>query len=282
MDTRRCRAPRRLPTTTGMACPTAPRSPTARTPTCRTPTVTSTATATPTSRTGSTASLPRRPGAEASATALMLKGDKAIATVTANGAAPTGTVTFSVGGKSKTKAVVSGKATAKLPSVPPGSLHRLRRVRPLPAKPADRVDGDRVVHRSPDRDEEPGVRELRGPRPAESARPGDGPGGFDVSGKVKIILKRNGQTIKKATVRLSSLESRRRSSAELRRAASTWWWRSTWGPEVQALDGPGPVQAALSPAAAGRGGPSQRRTRTRVAAWDLSWERSPRYLAFTQ
>jgi pectate lyase len=150
-------------------------------------------------------SLAPSPSGQTSATALALKGDKATATVTANGAAPTGTVTFSVGGKAKTKAVVSGKATAKLPSVPPG--HYIVSAEFVPSQPSllttSTDTASYTVPRIATKSRAfasyvaPGLLKARARVAAH--------GGSDVSGKVKIILKRNGQTIKKATVRLSSL-----------------------------------------------------------------------------
>jgi hypothetical protein len=53
-------------------------------------------------------------------TAVTVTGDIARATVTSNGAPPVGTVSFNVSGTSVVAPLVSGKATATLPVVPPG------------------------------------------------------------------------------------------------------------------------------------------------------------------
>jgi hypothetical protein len=58
--------------------------------------------------------------AATTATGLTIKGENATATVTSNGAKPSGVVTFSVNGTSVSAGVVSGQATAKLPTARPG------------------------------------------------------------------------------------------------------------------------------------------------------------------
>lgn len=143
--------------------------------------------------------------AAATSTALALKGDTATATVTSSGVAPAGTVTFSVGGKSVSMGVVSGKATAKLPDVPPGAYTVSAQF--VPTQPSQLATSTgtasyvapQIVTKTkasasyrPDRD----LLKARARVVAHDAS--------DVSGRVTFILKRNGRTIDNATVRMSS------------------------------------------------------------------------------
>lgn len=143
--------------------------------------------------------------AAATATALALKGDTATATVTSSGVAPDGTVIFSVGGKSVTMAVVSGKATAKLPSVPPGTYTVSAQF--VPTQPSQLATSmatasftaPRVATKSTASARYLPARGLLKARARVTAVDES-----DVSGRVTFIVKRNGRTIDNATVRMSS------------------------------------------------------------------------------
>jgi hypothetical protein len=138
---------------------------------------------------------------------LTLTGDAATATVTSNGAAPAGTVTFAVGGKSVTAGVVSGKATAKLPSVPPGDY--IVSAQFMPTDPSQLTSSTgtatftapRIATTNQTSASYLPAREMVRARARVIASDGS-----NVSGRVTMILKRNGQTIKNATVWLSSLD----------------------------------------------------------------------------
>lgn len=138
-------------------------------------------------------------------TALALKGDTATATVTSNGAAPDGTVTFSVGGKSVTLGVVAGRATVKLPSVPPGAYTVSAQF--VPTQPSQLTSSTgtapyvaaRIVTRTKASATYRPSRHLLKARARVAAVDGS-----DVSGRVTFILKRNGRKIDNVTVRLSS------------------------------------------------------------------------------
>ena len=163
-------------------------------------------------------------------TALALKGDTATATVTASGVAPDGTVMFSVGGKSVTMGVVSGKATAQLPSVPPGAYTVSAQF--VPTQPSQLTTSTatasyvapRIATKTKAFASYIFDRGLVKARARVAAADGS-----DVSGQVTFILKRNGRTIENATVLLSSMDSRTRSSVTSSRPASTSWWRNIWG-----------------------------------------------------
>ncbi len=149
---------------------------------------------------------PTVPGpSQTSTTALKVKGKKATATVTTTGAAPVGAVTFSVGGKSVTKQVAAGKAKAKLPSVKPG--HYTVSAEFVPTQPSQLATSTGTVSYTAPRiatKSRAFAKHLAGGQLKARARVA-AHNGSDVSGRVKVILKRNGETIKKATVRLSSL-----------------------------------------------------------------------------
>ena len=138
-------------------------------------------------------------------TALVLKGDTATAIVTSSGVVPDGTVTFSVGGKSVTMGVVSGKATAQLPSVPPGAYTVSAQF--VPTQPSQLTTSTgtasyvapRIVTKTKASASYRFDRGLLKARARVSAVDGS-----DVSGRVTFILKRNGRTIDNATVRMSS------------------------------------------------------------------------------
>jgi hypothetical protein len=137
--------------------------------------------------------------------ALAVKGDMATATVTSTGVAPSGTVTFAVAGSSVTFEVKAGKATAKLPSLPPGTHTVSATFAPtnpnqLTASSATAsiavprlatTTTASAVHRP--------ARRLIKARASVAAK-----GRADVSGRVTFVLKRNGRTIANATVSLSS------------------------------------------------------------------------------
>ena len=143
--------------------------------------------------------------AASTTTALALKGDTATATVTSNGATPDGTVTFSVGGTSVTVGVVSGRATAKLPSVPPGAYTVSAQF--VPTQPSQLTTSTvtapyvapRIVTSTKASAKYRPVRDQLKARARVAALDGS-----DVSGRVTFILKRNGRKIDNVTVGLSS------------------------------------------------------------------------------
>lgn len=129
----------------------------------------------------------------------------ATATVTSNGTAPAGVVTFSLGGKSVAMPVASGKATAKLPSVPPGDYAVSATF--VPDQPSQLTGSTgkapynvpRIATKS--RASANYQTDLGLVKARARVRATDG---SDVSGRVTFILKRNGQTVQNATVRLAS------------------------------------------------------------------------------
>jgi hypothetical protein len=137
-------------------------------------------------------------------TALAIKGDMATATVTSAGLAPSGVVTFSVDGKSVASEVKNGKASAKLPSVLPGTHTVTAAFAPSNANQWAASSGTATfvapriattttasaVHRP--------ARRLVKAKAKVVAKDRS-----DVSGKVTFVLKRNGRTIANATVSLS-------------------------------------------------------------------------------
>lgn len=138
-------------------------------------------------------------------TALALKGDMATATVSSAGLAPSGVVTFSVAGKSVASEVKNGKASAKLPSVLPGTHTVTAAFAPSNANQWAASSGTATfvapriattttataVHRL--------ARRLIKAKASVSAKDRS-----IVSGRVTFVLKRNGRTIANSTGTLSS------------------------------------------------------------------------------
>lgn len=143
--------------------------------------------------------------AATTSTVLAVKGDTATATVTSTGVPPAGTVTFAVAGDSVTFEVKAGKASAKLPSLPPGTHTVSATFAPTDSNQLTASAGTAsvvvprvsstttasAVHRP--------ARRLIKARATVAAK-----GNIDVSGRVTFVLKRNGRTIANATVSLSS------------------------------------------------------------------------------
>jgi hypothetical protein len=137
-------------------------------------------------------------------TALAVKGDMATATVTSTGVAPAGTVTFSVAGTSVTTEVKAGKASARLPSLTPGT-HAVS-AQFVPTNPgqltASSGTATYVAPRIPTTTTASAVhrqaRRLVRAKASVAAKDRS-----DVSGRVTFVLKRNGRTIANATVSLS-------------------------------------------------------------------------------
>ncbi len=137
-------------------------------------------------------------------TGLTVKGDTATATVTSNGAKPSGVVTFSVDGSSVTTGVVSGTATAKLPAARPGQ--QLVTARFVPNDPALQTSSTGTATYSASRLATKSTAAL-GYHPKQDkimahTRVMDS-SSSPARGRVTFILKRNGVTIHNATVRLS-------------------------------------------------------------------------------
>ena len=150
-------------------------------------------------------SLAPSPSGRAPATALTLKGDKGAPTVTANGAAPTGTVTFSVGGESKTKGMgMSGQGDGQAQA---WCYIVSARVGNQPAKPADRVDRGTASYTVPRiATKSRAFASDVGPRLAESARPREAPWRVRRVGQGEDHPEaQDRQPVKKATVRLCNL-----------------------------------------------------------------------------
>ena len=138
-------------------------------------------------------------------TALALKGDMATATVSSAGLAPSGVVTFSVAGKSVASEVKNGKASAKLPTVLPGTHTVTAAFAPSNANQWAASSGTATfvapriattttataVHRL--------ARRLIKAKASVSAKDRS-----IVSGRVTFVLKRNGRTIANSTGTLSS------------------------------------------------------------------------------
>ncbi len=142
--------------------------------------------------------------AATTSTALALKGNTATATVTSNGAAPAGTVTFAVGGRSVSTGLVAGKATAKLPIVEPGTYAVTAQF--VPTQPTQLTTSTGTASYTAPRIAT-SSRAFAKYRPARStlkARSVVTPqGDLDASGRVTFILKRNGKTVDNVTERLS-------------------------------------------------------------------------------
>ena len=137
-------------------------------------------------------------------TTLAVAGDTATATVTSNGTPPIGIVTFSVAGKSVAMDVVGGKATAKLPVVPPGDYEVSALFVPSQATQltgstaAASYTVEPIVTKTRALATYRPVRDLLKARARVTAADGS-----DVSGRLTFVLKRNGTTLDNVTVRLS-------------------------------------------------------------------------------
>ena len=137
-------------------------------------------------------------------TALAVKGDTATATVTSNGTPPVGIVTFSVGGRSVAMNVVAGKATAKLPALPPGDYGVSARFVPSQPTQLTSSTGTAAYTVKPIATETQAFAVYRPARDLLKARAQvTAPDGSDVSGQLTFVLKRNGTTLDNVTVRLS-------------------------------------------------------------------------------
>ena len=137
-------------------------------------------------------------------TALAVKGDTATATVTSNGTPPVGIVTFSVGGRSVAMNVVAGKATAKLPAVPPGDYEVSAQF--VPSQPTQLTSSTATASYTvkPIATKTQAFAAYRPARDLLKARARvTAPDGSDVSGRLTFVLKRNGTTLDNVTVRLS-------------------------------------------------------------------------------
>jgi hypothetical protein len=152
--------------------------------------------------------------AATTSTGLTVKGDTATATVTSNGAAPAGTATFSVGSKTVTAAVVAGsvpmgavtgKATAQLPSLAPGTYTVSAHFVPTVASQFVGSTGTASYTAPPMTTKSLASARYQPALTLIKARTRvTTPDGTSVSGPVTFILKRNGKPIKNATLRLSS------------------------------------------------------------------------------
>ena len=137
-------------------------------------------------------------------TALAVKGDTATATVTSNGTPPVGIVTFSVGGRSVAMNVVAGKATAKLPAVPPGDYGVSAQFVPSQPTQLTSSTGTASYTVKPIATKTRAFAVYRPARDLLKARARvTAPDGSDVSGRLTFVLKRNGTTLDNVTVRLS-------------------------------------------------------------------------------
>ena len=138
-------------------------------------------------------------------TALALKGDMATATVTSAGLAPSGVVTFSVAGKSVASEVKNGKASAKLPTVPPGTHTVTAAFAPSNANQWAASSGTatfvapRIATTTTATAVFRRARRLIKAKASVSAKDRS-----IVSGRVTFVLKRNGRTIANSTGTLSS------------------------------------------------------------------------------
>lgn len=137
-------------------------------------------------------------------TTLAVAGDTASATVTSNGTPPVGIVTFSVAGKPVAMDVVGGKATAKLPAVPPGDYDVSALF--VPSQATQLTGSAATVSYTV----EPFVTKTRAfatYRPAREILKArarlTASDGSVVSGRVTFVLKRNGTALDNVTVRLS-------------------------------------------------------------------------------
>jgi hypothetical protein len=156
--------------------------------------------------------------AATTSTSLALKGDLATATVTSTGVAPAGTVTFSVAGTSVTSEVKAGKASAKLPSLRPGT-HTVS-AQFVPTNPGQLTSSTGtatyVAPRIPTTTTATAVhRPARRLVKAKASVAAKDP--WDVSGRVTFVLKRNGRTIANATVWLSSRDVASKKFRKVRR-----------------------------------------------------------------
>lgn len=138
-------------------------------------------------------------------TALALKGDMATATVSAAGSAPSGVVTFSVAGKSVSSEVKNGKASAKLPSVPPGTHTVSASFVPTNASQFASSTGTatyvapRIATTTTATAKFRPARRLIKARASVSAKDRS-----LVSGRVTFVLKRNGRTVANSTATLNT------------------------------------------------------------------------------
>lgn len=138
-------------------------------------------------------------------TALTLKGDMATATVAAAGVAPSGVVTFSVAGKSVASEVKNGKASAKLPSVLPGTHTVTAAFAPGNANQWAASSGTatfvapRIATTTTVTAVFKKARRLIKAKASVSAKDRS-----IVPGRVAFVLKRNGRTISRSTGTLSS------------------------------------------------------------------------------
>ncbi|MEO5666325.1 MAG: Ig-like domain-containing protein [Nocardioides sp.] len=151
-------------------------------------------------------------------TSLALKGDMATATVAAAGSAPTGTVTFSVAGKSVSSEVKNGKASAKLPSVPPGTHVVTAAFAPANANQWAASTGTatfvapRIATTTTATAKFRPARRLIKARASVSAKDRS-----VVSGRVTFVLKRNGRTIARSTATLNTRSSAAKKFRKVRR-----------------------------------------------------------------
>ncbi len=142
--------------------------------------------------------------AATTATAVSVMGNTATATVSSNGTPPVGSVVFTVEGQSVTIPTAAGKASAVLPTVPPGT-HQVT-AQFVPTQPTQLTTSSATATYTvaplgttteakatylPDR-------ELLKARARVTSADGS-----DVPGKVTFILKRNGATVANVTTNLS-------------------------------------------------------------------------------
>jgi hypothetical protein len=151
-------------------------------------------------------------------TALAIKGDMATATVTSAGVAPSGVVTFSVAGKSVASEVKNGKASAKLPTVLPGTHTVTAAFAPSNANQWAASSGTatfvapRIATTTAASAVNKLTRRLIKAKASVSAKDRS-----VVSGRVTFVLKRNGRTIANSTVTLSSTGTARKKFRKVRR-----------------------------------------------------------------
>lgn len=138
-------------------------------------------------------------------TGLTVKGDVATATVTSNGAPPSGTVTFSVSSTTVTMNLVSGKASATLPVLPPGGYQVSAQF--VPTQPTQETGSTGYATYLAPRiaTSTAAAARYRPARDLVKARAVVSTEGFDVSGRVTFVLKHNGVTLHNVTVDLNSV-----------------------------------------------------------------------------
>ena len=138
-------------------------------------------------------------------TTLAVSGEAATATVSSNGTPPVGIVTFSVAGWSVAMNVVAGKATAKLPALPPGDYGVSAQF--VPSQPTQLTSSTAAAAYTV-KPIATKTQALAAYRPARDLLKAHArvtaPDGSDVSGRVTFVLKRNGTTLDNLTVRLSA------------------------------------------------------------------------------